>query len=373
MAKKSSKQQPRQPNAANIGDTVTIQTTNQPDNAPPVDAHATRLSFFHFITIATTEDIKKFLAFTATTPEGENLEYLWERAYEDGYKNGRKSLLQSLERNLEEKFEKGVEKGMDLGREEGYTIAKEGFDEIMKVTRAREATKAQALVEKGVDARLAPTAAVSTQTTALIVTAPLTTSMATQTDSPRTSTTPITTQTESPALTTDATSQTELAFVENGSKPNTDNTNGPFYELTTTYNDRSTQTNPTTLVTTSQLPELPEYRKNTKMSSTSEILPYTTDFSPSTQSVTSSELVAPAVIASALETRPTAGCTQKCENFEESSISIQNPLTTHSTSILEPTDDIARVHTPLLTSNDVISRPSTLTESASSSSDCHGF
>jgi flagellar biosynthesis/type III secretory pathway protein FliH len=42
---------------------------------------------------------------------------------------------------MEEKFEEGVEKGMDLGREEGYTVAKKGFDEIIKVIKAREAPK----------------------------------------------------------------------------------------------------------------------------------------------------------------------------------------------------------------------------------------
>ena len=120
-----------------------------------------------------------------------NLDFQWarrhpahQRAYEDGYESGIKSLLRSLEKNLEDRFEKGVEKGMNLGRGEGYTVAKEGFDEIIKVTRAREAAKARTLVEKGVDARLAPTIAVSTQTNALNVTALVTMSIYTQMDIP---------------------------------------------------------------------------------------------------------------------------------------------------------------------------------------------
>ena len=42
---------------------------------------------------------------------------------------------------MEEKFEEGIQRGMDLGREEGYTVAKEAFDEIIKVVKAREAPK----------------------------------------------------------------------------------------------------------------------------------------------------------------------------------------------------------------------------------------
>ena len=146
--------------------------------------------------------------------------------WNEGYENGRKSLLWNLERKMEDKYEEGVEKGMNLGREEGYTIAKEGFDEIIKVKRAREAAKAQTSVKNGVDACLVPTAAVSTQTTALIVTAPSTmTSVSTQTNSTTSTTMPEAqtlvkngvgahlattgTQTESPALTVDAASQTD--------------------------------------------------------------------------------------------------------------------------------------------------------------------
>lgn len=110
----------------------------------------TQFSFFNFITIANTEDIKKFLRLAATTTEGENLKYLWERAYEDGYENGRKSLLRNLEIKMEDKFEEGIEKGMSLGREEGYTVAKEGFDGIINAMRAREASKTTVTTESGI-------------------------------------------------------------------------------------------------------------------------------------------------------------------------------------------------------------------------------
>jgi flagellar biosynthesis/type III secretory pathway protein FliH len=128
MAKKSSKNQPKWPSTADFDNVAlpTVTTTNQPASS----------SFLNFITLATIEDIKKFLKLAATTHEGENLVYLWKRAYEDGIENGRKSLLQDLGKEMEEKFEEGVERGMNLGREQGYTsyytMAKEAFDKIIK-------------------------------------------------------------------------------------------------------------------------------------------------------------------------------------------------------------------------------------------------
>src|SRR5882762_2842813 len=128
MTKKKSKQQPK-PNEAKLDDAATVSTasvttTSQPANASRDDA----LTFLTFIANTTAQDIREFLKLAATKPEGGNLMYLWERAYEDGYVKGKKSLLQNLEGKLGEKFEEGLKRGMDLGREEGYTIAKEGFD-----------------------------------------------------------------------------------------------------------------------------------------------------------------------------------------------------------------------------------------------------
>jgi hypothetical protein len=42
---------------------------------------------------------------------------------------------------MEEKFEEGVEKGMDLGCEQGYKMAKESFDKIIKAVKVRESSK----------------------------------------------------------------------------------------------------------------------------------------------------------------------------------------------------------------------------------------
>ena len=40
---------------------------------------------------------------------------------------------------MEEMFDEGKVRGMDLGREEGYNLAKQGFDGIVKGLKAREA------------------------------------------------------------------------------------------------------------------------------------------------------------------------------------------------------------------------------------------
>jgi hypothetical protein len=144
MAKKGSKNQSKWSNTANNtaplvekAPTPVIITTSQPTNTTRDDEH----TFFNFITLATTEDIKIFLKLASTTQEGRNLENLWRRAHEEGYEKERKSLLQDLEKKLEDRFEEGVERGMDLGREQGYTVAKEGFDGIIKELKAREASK----------------------------------------------------------------------------------------------------------------------------------------------------------------------------------------------------------------------------------------
>ena len=138
MAKKSLKIQPKWPSVTNLDNAaLPAITTNQPasNTQTNIQASATHHSFFNFVTLATPDDIKIFLNFAATTPEGQNLAHLWQRTYKYGYKNGKKSLLQNLERKMEEKFEEGVARGMDLGREEGYTVAKQGFDGIVKALK----------------------------------------------------------------------------------------------------------------------------------------------------------------------------------------------------------------------------------------------
>ena len=152
MAKKSSKKQLNTPTTTIVSDRTPvtvpataedITSTSQPADTSQVDTAATRLQFFDFITLAATDNVKEFLKLASTKPEAENLVTLWRRAHSEGYEKGRKSALRHLEKKLEEKYEEGVEKGMDLGREQGYTIAKETFDDIVKHMKDRESQENQ--------------------------------------------------------------------------------------------------------------------------------------------------------------------------------------------------------------------------------------
>jgi hypothetical protein len=146
MAKRNFKQQPKRSNTADHVNAkeITSTPTTASVTVPTISQTITtpiHVAFRDFIKLADINTINTFLATATFTLESENLEVLWKRAYEEGYKNGRKAVLQDLGGKLEEKFEEGVARGMDLGREEGYTVAKKGFDGIVKALRAREAQK----------------------------------------------------------------------------------------------------------------------------------------------------------------------------------------------------------------------------------------
>lgn len=265
MAKKSPKNQLKRPSTADFDNAappaITTVTTSQPASTPQADdAHVptiTQLSFkfSDFLTIANKEDIKKFLRFAATTPEGANLIYLWKRAYDEGYQNGRKAVLQDLGRKMEEKFEEGVQKGMNLGREEGYTVAKEGFDGIIRKLEAREAPK------------------IGTR------------DACTQMDSPATFSTSVSTQTEATT----------------------------YQHLEISY---------PACVDASPPPELFKNRKNTKIHSTSEILPNIASFSSQTPPVIVLDPAPCSTTTTAIETQSTtASFTQKQPKVEKSLIS----------------------------------------------------
>ena len=53
-------------------------------------------------------------------------------------RKGKKICITGFE---EDRFDEGVERGMDLGCEEGYTVAKEAFDDSVNKIKAREARK----------------------------------------------------------------------------------------------------------------------------------------------------------------------------------------------------------------------------------------
>jgi hypothetical protein len=66
-------------------------------------------------------------------------------------------------------FDEGVARGVDLGREEGHTVAKKGFDQIVEGLRTREAPKSSTA---DTSTQMDPLTTVSVQTnpTALIAT-----------------------------------------------------------------------------------------------------------------------------------------------------------------------------------------------------------
>jgi hypothetical protein len=402
-------------------------TISQPASTSRDDVHTpvtTQFSFFNFITIANTEDIKKFLRLAATTTEGENLKYLWERAYEDGYENGRKSLLRNLEIKMDNKFEEGIEKGMSLGREEGYTVAKEGFDGIINAMRAREASKTTVTTESGIQTDPSTTT---------------TTTVYTQTIPQTTTTTSVSTQTSPyviyiPPLAA-STIQTDPATVTTTISVPTD----PIFAESISYSSSGTQTETTTSqhlqicspsrVATSQSLALTENGKNAKIGTTrattgttSEILPFITVFTSSASSANSPNSTAPPTITTALETRSsivdfiqkhekvekspvfpqitpeplvsacikwaddayllsklptittaletrstTTNFAQKHQNIENSPVS---PKTTPQTPVLSsprPTNDTTRVHTSSPTPSDVRLQAPTVITTASSS------
>jgi hypothetical protein len=89
-------------------------------NSTPSEILAARQKFREFIEIASLETIKVFLTTATSLPGSENLEILWNRAYEEGYQNGRKSLLQDLKKKLEDKYEEGQKEGIKKGKEKYY-------------------------------------------------------------------------------------------------------------------------------------------------------------------------------------------------------------------------------------------------------------
>ena len=327
MAKKKSKQQPKQPNMANVSHTATAQTTSQLASTSRDDAHApatTQISFFDFITLASTEDVKIFLKLASTTPEGKNLENLWRRAHGEGYEKGRKAVLKDLQKKMDDKFEEGVERGMDLGREEGFTVAKEAFDNIIKVVKARQAPE--------IDASDAST----------------------QTDILMTATTSVSTQTK-PGSNTSVSCQMQ-----------------PISISTPSSTTIGIQTNPTMCVAMPQSSELFRDGKNAETLNKNENYcrnsRYFDVFSSVTPSATSLASTTPSTTITASKPRPRmADFAQNVENVEKSPTSTQTTPIIPSNSLLAPTDDVIQVHTSIPALNISVLRPTTSSTYASSS------
>ena len=78
--------------------------TSTPPHAPNIvaplnissSAPAIHVEFRKFIKLADLKTIKLFLVTAASTPEGQNLEHLWDHAFEEG----KQALLQMLDRKI---------------------------------------------------------------------------------------------------------------------------------------------------------------------------------------------------------------------------------------------------------------------------------
>jgi len=89
----------------------------------------THIVFREFIKLTNLKSIKHFLITAAFTPEGWNLEYLWDRAFEEGCTAGRCLLVQTLEKKLEEAFNDGYQRGFKEGQSSKVKLFSKGMKE----------------------------------------------------------------------------------------------------------------------------------------------------------------------------------------------------------------------------------------------------
>jgi hypothetical protein len=115
---------------------------------------------------------------------------------------------------MEEKFEQGVKRGMDIGCEEGYTVAKGGFDGLLEKIKAREAQKKANTTESGTQMNPKTTTTsihIQTNTLAPDASTPLHITTSTQTESPAANMDSV--DTTSPKLFVLGKNATELQFL----------------------------------------------------------------------------------------------------------------------------------------------------------------
>lgn len=386
MAKKSSKKQPKQPNAANVGDTATAQSiTTLPDNT----SSATRVAFREFIELADFSSIKNFITTSSSSPDGENLKLLWGRAFKEGLIAGHK-LYGKTEERLKEVEEESFQTGYNEGRRDehedwaldGHGMHCGGYQDTVPYDDYGTL----------IDPTTSPITTASENKATVTV--------ATQTDSPVTPTFSATptfttgTQTESPALTIPAVTLQTRTFVENGVSTclvptasvtvsqavQTSSHSARTPSLTTIGTQTNTGTSQhvhigyySTCGATLQSSAPFDEGKNTKIqvsttrAITSEISEGITIFSPPTSSATTLDTSASPTATTAFQTRPTmAEIAQKPQKIEKSTISSQTTPQTLAHSSTRPMNDATRVHTSTAPSNNIVLHPPTPSSTASS-------
>src|ERR1700678_944870 len=102
--------------------------TDSPSNNTSSSASATRTEFRNFIELADSETIKHFVTIAASSPEGENLKFLWARAFKKGLVAGH-ALYGRTEEKLKEAHELGYEQGFKEGGSSKIDLFQAGIDE----------------------------------------------------------------------------------------------------------------------------------------------------------------------------------------------------------------------------------------------------
>src|SRR6266567_194879 len=137
MAKKAKKQQePRlvPPSSSQLPAPIvsalpaTLPTPAASTSVPPTSASttpATHVTFCEFIELADLKTIKLFLITAASTPEGQNLESLWDRAFEEG----QCALLQRLDKKLDDADDRGYKRGFEEGESSKVRVFAMGLEE----------------------------------------------------------------------------------------------------------------------------------------------------------------------------------------------------------------------------------------------------
>src|SRR5271168_2446188 len=101
---------------------------DSPSNNTSSSASATRTEFRNFIELADSETIKHFVTIAASSPEGENLKFLWARAFKEGLVAGH-ALYGRTEEKLKEAHELGYEQGFKEGGSSKIDLFQAGIDE----------------------------------------------------------------------------------------------------------------------------------------------------------------------------------------------------------------------------------------------------
>src|ERR1700678_1330675 len=102
--------------------------TDSPSNNTSSSASATHTEFRKFIEHADLETIKHFLTIAASSPEGENLKFLWARAFKEGLVAGH-ALYGRTEEKLKEANELGYEQGFKEGGSSKIDLVQAGIDQ----------------------------------------------------------------------------------------------------------------------------------------------------------------------------------------------------------------------------------------------------